>query len=190
MLVPAGLSLALILPATYSIVAVDNTDGTVGAAGASCVGSNVIRILGVARGRGVVHAQAYMNLAGRDYAVAQLRDGANPVEIVQDLTIAAFDPDFSIRQYGLADREGRHAAFTGASTGPFAAHHHGFDGRYAWSVQGNLLTGAPVLERTRDRFLVTSPSDCSWPWKPAPPTARETRDAPRMVCRRTARFWR
>jgi uncharacterized Ntn-hydrolase superfamily protein len=149
-----GISLALLLPATYSIVAVDSTDGTIGSAGASCVGSNVIRILGFVRGRGVVHAQAYLNPEGRDYAVAKLREGQDPADILASITARAFDPDAAMRQYGIADREGRHAAFTGAENGTYAGHHSGFDGRHAWSVQGNLLTGSPVLERTRDAFLL------------------------------------
>lgn len=147
-----SLSLALLLPTTYSIVAVDQGDGTVGAAGASCVRSNVIRILGVARGRGVVHAQSYMNPTGRDEAVRRLALFEDPEAILAFITGPGFDPDAARRQYGLADREGRAAAFTGSDCGPHASHQVGRDPRYVWAVQGNLLTGSPVLERTAAAF--------------------------------------
>lgn len=147
-----SLSLALFLPTTYSIVAVDQGDGTVGAAGASCVRSNVIRILGVARGRGVVHAQSYMNPAGRDEAARRLALAEDPEAILAFITGPGFDPDAARRQYGLADREGRAAGFTGSDCGPHAGHQVGRDPRYVWAVQGNLLTGSPVLERTAAAF--------------------------------------
>jgi hypothetical protein len=101
----------------------------------------------------VVHAQAYMNPEGRDYAVAQLTQSVDPETIISAITARSFDPDAARRQYGIVDRQGRFASFTGGDTDPHASHVAGFDGRFSWAVQGNLLTGAPVIERTMNAFL-------------------------------------
>ena len=58
--------------ATYSIAAVDRATGQVGGAGASCIGSESVRIIyGVAPGIGVVHAQAVVNEGARDQGSAE-----------------------------------------------------------------------------------------------------------------------
>ena len=59
--------------ATYSIVAADQATGQVGGSGTSCVGTlDVFIIYGAVPGKGAVHAQAQLSVAGRDEAVRLL----------------------------------------------------------------------------------------------------------------------
>src|SRR5690242_10307190 len=94
--------LALPAPAraTWSIVAVDPQTREVGAAGASCV-EGVVRIAGLAPGKGVVASQAASNVEARDRAVLRLEEGLTPEAILQEITGAAFDTNSRRRQYGL-----------------------------------------------------------------------------------------
>jgi len=139
--------------ATYSIAAVDRATAQVGGAGASCVGDQSVRIIyGVAPGRGVVHAQAFVNTDGRDEAVSLLEREAAPADIIALLTAPDFDPQAALRQYGVVDLEGRAAAFTGDQNGDFAGDRQGEAGSTVFTVQGNILTGAAVIDRAAAAF--------------------------------------
>lgn len=139
--------------ATYSIAATDSATGQVGGAGTSCVGSFSVSIIyGAAPGRGVVHAQSYVNVAGRDLAVARLEAGVAPLDILAELTGAAFDPDSALRQYGVVDLAGRAAGFTGAANGAYAGDRRGTFGSFTYAAQGNILTSAAVIDQASTAF--------------------------------------
>ena len=153
-----GVALLAVAPAqsaraTYSIVASDTRTQQVGGAGASCVyPSQVSVIYGVAPGFGAVHAQAQSNAAGRDRAVQLLREGRSPNDILSAITAMSFDALAARRQYAVVDVMGRSAGFTGAQNMMFADDVQGGADGFVYSVQGNILTGATVLEQAAVAF--------------------------------------
>jgi uncharacterized Ntn-hydrolase superfamily protein len=154
----AVIGLVLFAPAralaTYSIVGVNTATREVGGAGTSCVGSNisVYQIYGSAPDRGVVAAQAALNSRGRDAAVQQLTQGTAPAQIIQNITSSSFDPSSASRQYGIVDVQGRAAGHTGSTNGNFADDRQGMVGTFAYSTQGNILTGGAVLTQAAAAF--------------------------------------
>lgn len=155
----SALSLALLLGpanahATYSIIAVDLETGQVGGAGTSCVGSqiSVSAIYGAVPGSGVVVAQAALNIEGRDRAVELLARGSDPASVIAELTSPSFDLLSSVRQYAVIDSAGASAGFTGSGTMAYADDVQGRAGAFVYSVQGNILTGAAVLEQASAVF--------------------------------------
>lgn len=138
---------------TYSIVAADTQSHEVGGAGTSCLtGDDVYVIYRGVPGRGVVHAQAYYSLNARDRAAELLAQGDAPVAVLDAVTLPSFDPKVAIRQYGVVDVRGSSAAFTGTGTMPFAGDRQGTVEHFAYSVQGNILTSAKVLEQAAAAF--------------------------------------
>ena len=139
--------------ATWSIVAIDRNSNLIGGTGTSCVGTLDVRIIfGVAPQLGAVHAQAYLHEPGRDQAVEFLEQGLPPDEIISAITDTSFDSQSSLRQYGIVDSQGRSSGFTGTSNGIWAGDTQGTINNIVYSVQGNILTGEPVVQRTAHRF--------------------------------------
>lgn len=139
--------------ATYSIAAVDRATQQVGGTGASCIGSQSVRVIyGVAVGRGVVHAQAFVNNAGRDQAVSLLTDDLEPADIIEVITSPEFDTLAQQRQYGVVSLDGLAAGFTGTDNGDFAGDRQSEDGTFFFSVQGNILTSVDVIDRAAEAF--------------------------------------
>lgn len=132
--------------ATFSIVAADTSTGAVGSAGASCVPYEVIRILRVAPGHGLLVGQAYFD----DDALAEgqelLAGGSDPSAVLAAITDPAAHPLAPKMQYGIVDVDGRTAKITGPEAKTFAGDAQGEHGPVAFTVQGNLLTGPVVLE--------------------------------------------
>ncbi len=140
--------------ATWSVVGTDGATGEIGGAGTSCVGSLDVSILfAAAPGVGAVHAQAFVNVAGRDRAAELLALGATPQQALDAITDPSFDSAASLRQYGVVDLSGSAVAWTGSDNGDWAGDLQGTDGTYTYSAQGNILTGAPVVQRTADAFV-------------------------------------
>jgi uncharacterized Ntn-hydrolase superfamily protein len=145
--------------ATWSVVASDSATGEIGGAGTSCVGSLDLTILfGPAPGAGAIHAQALINTQGRDRGAELLANGATPEQVITEITSASFDGAASSRQYGVVDLLGNAAAYTGAQNGDWAGHRTGVDGTFTYSVQGNILTGPEVVDRSEVGFL--DPDSC------------------------------
>lgn len=136
---------------TYSVVAA-TADGTVGGASTSCVDGFSVGIVYAARpGVGVIHAQARVNTAARDDALTFFGQGDDAATVLSAITEPSYDPLVAQRQYLLAQPDGT-AAFTGAATGPFAGDRQGVVDGIQYVVAGNILTGAPVLDRTEAAF--------------------------------------
>ncbi|MFK8001609.1 MAG: DUF1028 domain-containing protein [Polyangiales bacterium] len=151
--------LASTAEATFSVVASDSERREVGGAGASCVGDSVsvYRIYGSVPGRGAIHVQALLGTESRmAEALRRLAIEDEPTGILGALTDLSFDPLQARRQYGIADLMQRSAGFTGEENGGFAGHQAGIISPYAYSVQGNLLTGAEVVDAMSGAFETES----------------------------------
>jgi uncharacterized Ntn-hydrolase superfamily protein len=139
--------------ATYSIVAADRTTGQVGGAVTSCVGTfDVSAVYGGAPGQGAIHAQASLNTAGRDEGVRLLEMGEAPGDIIVAITAPAFDSRASTRQYGIVDLDGRSAGWTGSGAQSYKDDRQGTVDAFTYSVQGNILTSARVIDQTEAGF--------------------------------------
>src|SRR4029453_12686699 len=92
-------------------------------------------------GRGALSTQALMNpLYARD-GIAALEAGGAPPDIVAPLP--ASDAGRDARQFHVVDAAGRTAAHTGAACIDWCGHLSG----EGFSVAGNMLAGAQVIER-------------------------------------------
>ena len=141
--------------ATYSIVATDQGTQTVGGAVASCVGpSSVTIVYGPAPGKGGINAQAAASAAGRDRGVQLLNMGTAPADIITQITSPSFDSQFNQRQYGIADLQGRAAAFTGTGTSvaQWRGSKQGTLATFTYSIQGNVLTTGAVVDQAETAF--------------------------------------
>jgi uncharacterized Ntn-hydrolase superfamily protein len=105
-----------------------------------------------APGHGAIHAQAMANTNGRDRGIALLESGTTPAEVIARIATSAFDPGYQSRQYGVVDLSGRAAGFTGSSAQQYCADRQGAVGPYVYSIQGNILTGAGVLDQAEAAF--------------------------------------
>ena len=140
--------------ATYSIVATDAKSENVGGSGTSCVGSlDVAVILGTAPGIGAIHAQSYLNKAGRDRGVQLLKEHKAPSDVIAEITSPGFDRFTIYRQYAVVDLLGRASAFTGTSAGKHASDVQGRKLNYTYSVQGNILTSRAVINQCEAAFV-------------------------------------
>ena len=138
---------------TYSIAAVDQLTREVGGAGTSCLGGEDVYVIYAAvPGRGIVQAQARYSLAGKQRAIELLEQGQAPADIVSAITQASFDGNAAVRQYGIVDVEGNAAGFTGDQTMPYADDRQASVGTLTYSVQGNILTSAAVLDQAAAAF--------------------------------------
>ena len=152
-----AVALGLFVPATalatYSIVAADRATRQVGGAVTSCVApSSVAGVYGSAPGRGAVASQAASNRAGRDRAVQLLLMDVAPEQIITTLTSPAFDTGAARRQYGVVDMMGRAAGHSGTGNGVFSNDIQGDVEGFTYAIQGNILTGAPVLSQAQAAF--------------------------------------
>jgi len=161
-----SLSYSLLAQDTFSIVAVDPSNGQVGSAGASCIDNagcggcgGVIIISGIAPGKGAINAQANVCLPNINLnnGIAWMNALVPPTQIIDSLLIndvCAFG-DSTQRQYGIADLDAssspRTASFTGSNCLSYANHITG----PTYSVQGNILLGQQILDSIEARFLNT-----------------------------------
>ncbi len=150
-------SVVLLLPAhagaTLSVLAVDPESKTIGAVIASCVGNefHLSNAVAIDAEHGGVIAQSYFDARGRDRALELLAAGSSPADALAEVANASFDPEgdvtgFSLRQYALVDLTGRSATFTGTGAFAYAESRQAAVGNVTFTVQGNYLIGASVLD--------------------------------------------
>ena len=151
--------------ATWSILIVDTQTGEIAVGSATCVpginlrASTPVLILG----RGAVTAQSAVDTSGANRAriFEGFARGATLGEIFADL--AANDNGHDNRQYGFIDATGdaltysgpQNADWAGGVTGRIEAGEPGPAGDLVYSVQGNILTGEPVVAMAEDAILNT-----------------------------------
>lgn len=135
---------------TFSICAVDPVTGEVGSAGASCVNDCTI-LTDVHPGWGVVHTQASWLAANQNYARQLMDRRLPPQEIIDSVTARDAGGNPTIRQYGIVDLfgGGRSAGYTGVNCINYKSHILG----PTYAVQGNILSGQPILDSMQARFL-------------------------------------
>jgi uncharacterized Ntn-hydrolase superfamily protein len=149
---------------TWSIIARDSATGQFGIAVATKFFAVGARVPHVAAGFGAVATQALVNCYYGIDGVRMLREGKSPRDIVAALL--AGDDGRESRQLHVMDAHGRIAAHTGKDCVDWCGHVPG-DG---FSVAGNMLAGAAVLDDTARTTPLTRtfPSRSAW----SPPCAR------------------
>lgn len=144
---------ALVLPllatpaeATWSIVASDSLTQEVAIGSATCVTGIDLRALSpallVGVGGGALQSAPDSSGQRRQIVRDGLEGGLTSQQIIDQLT-ALSGSDF--HQNGVADSGDGAATFSGASTFAFSGGLTGSVGSIAYAIQGNILTGEPVI---------------------------------------------
>lgn len=139
--------------ATFSILGYDPATGEVGGAVQSRVFSVGNGVLWAEAGVGVVATQAIVDVSYGPQALALLREGRSPKDVVQQ--VWARDPDprpedwtkFG-RQFAVMNASGEVAAYTGPRATSWAGDRQG---KYC-SAQGNILAGEAVVSSMVEAF--------------------------------------
>ncbi|QOJ00799.1 MAG: VCBS repeat-containing protein [Phycisphaeraceae bacterium] len=145
----AAAALAAAAHATWSIIIIDTRTGEVAVASATCLtgfdlqANPPVLIPGV----GAATAQSFVDATGLNRTLIRdgLLDGLPLPQILAGL--AASDSGHQTRQYGIASTRGDTLTFSGTGAGAWAGGRTGRTGDLVWAVQGNVLTGAPVVDR-------------------------------------------
>jgi uncharacterized Ntn-hydrolase superfamily protein len=132
---------------TWSIIARDNSTGQFGIAVATRFFAVGARVPYIAAGYGGIATQALVNPYYGIDGLRLLREGCEPRDIVQ--TLIAADAGRESRQFHIMDGGGRIAAHTGSECVDWCGHiaDRGF------SIAGNMLAGAQVLDDTAKAYL-------------------------------------
>jgi uncharacterized Ntn-hydrolase superfamily protein len=144
--------------ATWSIVLVNTETKEIAIGSATCLtGFDLKRWLPVMRvGLGGACAQAQVDTFAQNRMLIfnQLALGTAPADMLPLLD--AQDGAHESRQYGIVDTLGRAVTFTGSSTFEYSDGVTGQQGDLVYAIQGNILTGAPVVDDAEDAILNTS----------------------------------
>lgn len=148
--------LAVPARATWSIVIVDTATGEVAIGIATCLTGFDLRpeTVVVVPGYGVAAAQSFVGpLSLRQLIRAELELGTPPATILN--LLASADPGHQSRQYGIASVQGLASTFTGGNAGAFANGLTGQVGTLVYAIQGNVITGQPVLDQAEIALRTT-----------------------------------
>jgi uncharacterized Ntn-hydrolase superfamily protein len=135
---------------TWSIIARDSLTGQFGIAVATRFFAVGARVPHIAGGIGGVATQALVNPYYGIDGLTLLREGREPRAIID--TLVAADSGRESRQLHIMDAKGRIAAFTGGECVDWCGHVQG-DG---FSIAGNMLTGAAVLDETAKALVANT----------------------------------
>jgi hypothetical protein len=143
--------------ATWSIILIDTRTGEVAVGSATCLtgfdlqANTPVLLTGI----GAATAQSFVDSSGgnRTFIRDRLLDGESMDTILAGL--AARDGGHQTRQYGIADTRGGVLTFSGTGAGAWAGGRTGRFGDVVYAVQGNVLTGAPVVDEAVDAILET-----------------------------------
>jgi uncharacterized Ntn-hydrolase superfamily protein len=143
--------------ATFSILGFDPETGEAGGVVQSRVFAVGNGVLWAEAGVGVVATQAIVDVSYGPQALALLKQGLNPAEVVRTVWERDPDPrpaDWSKqgRQFAVMDAQGNVAAFTGPKATSWAGHKYG---RFC-SAQGNILAGEAVVANMVKAFEETT----------------------------------
>jgi uncharacterized Ntn-hydrolase superfamily protein len=134
---------------TWSIIARDKATGQIGIAVATRFFAVGARVPHIAPGIGGIATQALVNPYYGIDGVRLLREGKSPHEIVA--TVIAGDAGRESRQLHVMDVKGQIAAHTGRDCVDWCGHLEGEN----FSIAGNMLAGADVLEDTAKAYLAS-----------------------------------
>ena len=127
---------------TWSIIARDRQTGQLGIAVATRFFAVGARVPFIAAGVGAIATQAFVNPFYGIDGLALLRQGRSPADILDILK--STDASHAHRQVHLMDAAGRIGSYTGDACIDWCGHVAG-DG---FSIAGNMLAGAGVLDET------------------------------------------
>jgi len=145
--------------ATWSIVVVNRRTGEVAVGGATCIARfnllNAIPAVSTGRGAGVIQASGDN---GDLVPMTQgLRAGLDPADIL--LLVQAAEPSLNQLQTGIVSLyPGAPVTFTGGAVGNAKHGVVGEVGDLAYAIQGNVLTGDPVVIAA-EQALLDTPGD-------------------------------
>jgi hypothetical protein len=146
--------------ATWSMIVIDTRTGEVAVGSCTCLTGIDLQaltpVLIVGVGAAAAQSAGDTTQRNRTFLRDRLWERMAPDDIVTALSI--FDPAHESRQYGIADVLGRAATFTGqedgqwagGQTGSFNYAYAGQTGTIVYAVQGNVLTGEPVVQMAVD----------------------------------------
>ena len=155
----ALLTLALPARATWSIILIDMRTGEIAVGSATCLtGFNLLAITPViVVNRGAATAQAAVNfgsIQNRRVIWNLLKRGWSPPDIL--VALAAQDPGHQSRQYGIVNVAGGKVTFSGTSNSAWAGGVTGNVGSIHYAIQGNILTGRPVVTAAEQAVINTA----------------------------------
>lgn len=142
--------------ATWSIVIVNVLTGEVAVGIATCLTGFDLRpnTVVIVPGYGAAAAQSFVGpLSLRILIRDGLLSGDSAGQILAAL--AAADVGHQQRQYGIVSLTGGEATFTGSGAGPWAGGVVGQTGNFRYAIQGNVLTGQPVITNAEQAILST-----------------------------------
>ncbi len=132
---------------TFSIVACDLELKTWGIAVASKFPAVGAAVPWVKAEIGAVATQSYVNTSYGPNGLAMMAEGVSAEETLEKLL--ASDEQRAIRQVGIVDARGKAVTFTGEKCHDWAG---GLTGP-GYAIQGNILTGAKVIQEMESTFL-------------------------------------
>jgi len=132
---------------TFSIAACDLKTQTWGVAVASKFPAVGAAVPWVKAEVGAVATQSYVNTSYGPNGLAIMAEGASAQETREKLL--ASDNERAIRQVGVVDAQGNAVTFTGEKCHDWAG---GLTGP-GYAIQGNILTGADVIQKMEEAFL-------------------------------------
>src|SRR5712692_5117765 len=132
---------------TWSIIARDALTGQFGIAVATRFFAVGARVPHIAAGIGGIATQALVNPYYGIDGLKLLRNGRAPRDIIE--TLIAADGGHQSRQLHIMDANGRIAAFTGRDCVDWCGHVEG----NGFSIAGNMLAGAGVLDDTAEAYI-------------------------------------
>jgi uncharacterized Ntn-hydrolase superfamily protein len=133
---------------TWSIIARDDMTGQFGIAVATRFFAVGARVPHIAAGLGGIATQALVNPYYGIDGLKLLREGRSPRDIVE--TLIAADSGHESRQLHILDASGRVAAHTGRDCVDWCGHVEG----NGFSIAGNMLAGASVLDDTAQAYII------------------------------------
>jgi uncharacterized Ntn-hydrolase superfamily protein len=136
---------------TWSIIARDDATGEFGIAVATRFFAVGARVPHIAARFGGIATQALSNPYYGIDGLKLLREGRTPHDIIE--TLIAGDTGRESRQLHIMDASGRIASHTGSECVDWCGHFEGKD----FSIAGNMLAGARVLDDTAKAYAANEP---------------------------------
>lgn len=172
--------------ATWSIIVINTATQEIIVASATCVEAINLRAA-----LAMLEAQAGGACAQSIGATITMRQdisemfalGVPPEEILQAMT--TYDNLHELRQYGFVDIAGRAVTFTGNQCGDWAGGVTGSSGDLVYAIQGNVLTGQPVIDAA-EQALLSNPGDMAQKVMAAMEAARDMGGDGRCSCSNSA----
>ena len=131
---------------TFSIAACDLETKSWGVAVASKFPAVGAAVPWVSAEVGAVATQSYVNTSYGPNGLSMMADGMSAAETLEKLL--AGDEEREVRQVGLIDAQGGSVTFTGKKCHDWAG---GLTGP-GYAIQGNILTGADVVQKMEAAF--------------------------------------